>query len=319
MRDLPSGLVTFCFVDVEGSTRAFRSDPQRYPAALAAHHADFLVGALASGKPIFQFTAGTSRYLAAVAAAADDVRASLTWCLAHGEGTRACALVASVFRWWNVTGRIEELCPLARQAAELPAAPSLARLMTYYALILGLEVDAARTRAEAVARTDDMLAMARHPSDDNGLALALYCQADTPWYSGELAGAARIQGAAATAATRAGSRSLAATIRRSEAEARAGDDSARLARSLGEVTSEFRSMGDPFGLAQTLTVVAGAELDSDQARLGVLHATEGLRLAREHGYAEVGWRHWTLLAWGAAAGGQPETAATLPGEARHWC
>src|SRR3984885_7216648 len=38
MRELPSGLVTFCFVDVEGSTRAFRSDPSGYPAALAAHH-----------------------------------------------------------------------------------------------------------------------------------------------------------------------------------------------------------------------------------------------------------------------------------------
>ncbi|HXC83881.1 MAG TPA: hypothetical protein VNV62_18690, partial [Trebonia sp.] len=38
MRVLPSGLVTFCFVDVEGSTRAFRSDPAGYPAALAAHH-----------------------------------------------------------------------------------------------------------------------------------------------------------------------------------------------------------------------------------------------------------------------------------------
>ena len=38
MRELPSGLVTFCFVDVAGSTRAFRSDPQRYPAALRTHH-----------------------------------------------------------------------------------------------------------------------------------------------------------------------------------------------------------------------------------------------------------------------------------------
>ncbi len=38
MRELPSGMVTFCFIDVEGSTRAFRADPAGYPGALAAHH-----------------------------------------------------------------------------------------------------------------------------------------------------------------------------------------------------------------------------------------------------------------------------------------
>jgi class 3 adenylate cyclase len=37
-RELPSGLVTFCFVDVAGSAWAFWSDPAGYPAALTAHH-----------------------------------------------------------------------------------------------------------------------------------------------------------------------------------------------------------------------------------------------------------------------------------------
>jgi class 3 adenylate cyclase len=75
MRDLPSGLVTFCFVDVEGSTRAFRSDPQRYPAALAAHHE--LVGrAFAALGGVIVETEGDGLF-----AAFGDVAAALAGCL----------------------------------------------------------------------------------------------------------------------------------------------------------------------------------------------------------------------------------------------
>ncbi len=326
---------------------------------LERSRADFLAAHLARRDPIFAFTADTDRYLAAVAGAADDVRASLTWCLAHDEAGRACRLIADVFRWWNVTGRVEELWPLARQAIALPSEPSLARLMTYYTLVLGLDVAqvdagaeaAARARAEARTETgagpdadagqeadagwwdqsssgvvpvDDplalgrpmrgeMLALARQLGDDNGIALALYSQADIPWADGDYAEAARLYRAGAAAARRAGSDSLAATIMRAEAEVSAEGDTARLAGSLTAVISEFRRTGDPFGLAQTLAVLAGAELDSGDITGGVYHAAEGLRIAAEHGYAEVGWRHRTLLAWGAAELGRPEIAARLLG------
>ena len=298
--------------------------------------ADFLARHLAIRDPIFAFTADTGRYLAAVAAAADDVRASLAWCQAHDEAGRACALIASVYRWWNVTGRIEELRPLARHAVALPAEPSLARLMTYYALLLGLDVAEVDAREEADAcpsgevrvaasrradellafssqLRDEMLALARQLGDDNAVALALYSQADVPWERGDFAEAARLYGEAAEAARRAGSDILAATIMRSAAEVSAEGDSARLAGSLDGVLGEFRRAGDPFGLAVTLAVLAGAELGCGETSRGVTHAAEGLRIAREHGYAEVSWRHQTLLAWGAAALGQAELGARLLG------
>jgi len=79
------------------------------------------------------------------------------------------------------------------------------------------------------------------------------------------------------------------------------------------VLGEFRRAGDPFGLAVTLAVLAGAELGCGETSRGVTHAAEGLRIAREHGYAEVSWRHQTLLAWGAAALGQAELGARLLG------
>ena len=105
--------------------------------------------------------------------AADEVRASLSWCLAQGDGDQACALIAAVYRWWNVTGRIEELCPLAGRAVAVPSGPSLNRVITYYALMLGLEAADAEQQAHARARADEMLAEAMVFGDDNGLALAL--------------------------------------------------------------------------------------------------------------------------------------------------
>jgi predicted ATPase/class 3 adenylate cyclase len=275
--------------------------------------ADLLARGLAGEDPIFQFTSRTDQYLAAVAAAADDVRASLAWCLDSGEGNRACALIATVYRWWNVTGRIEELVPLARQAVALPGRPSFARVLTYYALLLGLDADLAANRPEAEQMASDMMELASQLGDDNALALALYCLADYPWADGDYAAAARLYGQAGEAARRAGSNSLAAAIARSEAEVRAVGDSERLARSLGRVIAEYRRMGDPFGLAQTLAVVAGSELDSGQPWRAVAAAAEGLQVADEHRYAEVGWRHRTLLARAAAALGQPELAARLLG------
>jgi predicted ATPase/class 3 adenylate cyclase len=299
-------------------------------AELERSRADFLARHLAQRDPIFQFTEHTDAYLGSVAAAADDVRASLAWCLANGEGARACALIAAVCRWWNITGRIAELFPLARQAVTLICPPSFDKVMTYYAMLLGLDVleveAAAQAAADPLARRrvdelvaigirerDDMLALARQLGDDNGLALALYCQADIPWARGDLAEAARLYGEAAEAASRAGSGSLAATIRRSEAEVVAGGDSGRLARSLDGVIGEFRAAGDPQGVAATLVILAAAELDCGEVGSGVAHAAEGLRIAREHGYAEIGWRHLTLLAWAAAALDRPEQAARLLG------
>jgi len=282
-------------------------------AELQRRRADLLARKLAGEDPIFQFTPRTGQYLAAVAAAADDVRASLAWSLAAGEGDRACAMIATAYRWWNVTGRIKELVTLAQQTLGLPASPSFARVLTCYALLLGLDTNLAANRPEAERIASDMMELASQLDDDNALALALYCLADYPWADGDYPAAARLYQQAAQAARRAGSHSLAAAIARSEAEVRAEGDSAQLARALGQVIAEYRRMGDPFGLAQTLAVVAGAELDSGQPRRAVTAATEGMWLADEHGYAEVGWRHRTLLAWAAAALAQPALAARLLG------
>ena len=52
---------------------------------------------------------------------------------------------------------------------------------------------------------DDMLALARRLGDDNGLALALYCQADIPWAERDFARAARLFQEAAAAASGRGS------------------------------------------------------------------------------------------------------------------
>ncbi len=275
--------------------------------------AAFLVGDLAPRDPIFRFTAETGGYLAAVAAAADEVRASLSWCLAQGDGDQACALIAAVYRWWNVTGRIAELRPLAARAVAIPSGPSLDRVFTYYALILSLEAADAERPAQTRVYADDLLAEARLLGDDNGLALALYCQADFPWAEGDYPAAAALFREAAAAARRAGSDSLAAVISRSEAEVSAAGDSAALADSLGEVVAGFRRAGDPYGLAQTLVVLGATELDCGRAAEAVEHAAEGLRVAREHGYTEVGWRHQTLLAWGATALGDAVTGACLLG------
>jgi len=56
-----------------------------------------------------------------------------------------------------------------------------------------------------------------------------------------------------------------------------------------------------------------AELDCGEVGRGVVDAAEGLPIAREHGYAEIGWRHVTLLAGAADALGQHERAARLLG------
>ena len=191
------------------------------------------------------------------------MRASLAWCLANGEGARACALIAAVCRWWNITGRIAELFPLARQAVTLICPPSFDKVMTYYAMLLGLDVleveAAAQAAADPLARRrvdelvaigirerDDMLALARQLGDDNGLALALYCQADIPWARGDLAEAARLYGEAAEAASRAGSGSLAlaamSDCRLGAPEGRleqAGGDGAPQAVGVGEKAAAF--------------------------------------------------------------------------------
>jgi hypothetical protein len=107
-----------------------------------------------------------------------------------------------------------------------------------------------------------MVAVATELGDPEGIALALYCQADLPWSEGNFAEAARLYHEAAETATRVDSRSLAATIRRSEAEVLAEGDDSRLAASLDGVIDEFRAIDDPHGLTVTLAVLAGAELCS---------------------------------------------------------
>jgi hypothetical protein len=112
---------------------------------------------------------------------------------------------------------------------------------------------------------------------------------------------------------RVGSRSLAATIRRSEAEVLAEGDDSQLAASLDGVIDEFRAVDDPQGLAVTLAVLAGAELGSGAAGSAASHSAEGLVIARKHGYNEIRWRHLTLLAWAAAILGETEQATRLLG------
>jgi class 3 adenylate cyclase len=62
-RELPSGEVTFCFVDVVGSTRAFQADPQQYPAALAAHH-ELVTAAFADAGGVIVETEGDGLFAA---------------------------------------------------------------------------------------------------------------------------------------------------------------------------------------------------------------------------------------------------------------
>jgi predicted ATPase len=281
-------------------------------ATMERRRAQFLVRRLAMPDPIFQFSSRTDAYLRAVSILADDVRAALDWCLSTGDGETACALIANVYRWWNVTGRIVELVPLALTALSLPAPPTFARLVTHYALQIGLETGGAEM-SERRRYADDMLALAEQLDEDNARALALYCQADFPMAAGDFGAAEEIFASAAAAATRAGSASLAATIRRSEAEAHAGNDDDVLANSLDLVLDEFRRTDDPYGLAVTLAVLAGAELGCGRIADGAAHAAEGWRISDAHGYAEVGWRHWTLLARAAAERGAGPTAARLLG------
>ena len=294
---------------------ASRLDERGETSVLELRRADFLARHLASPDPLFQFTADTRTHLAEVAAASDDLRASLVWSLEHDEAARACALVEVGCRLWNVTGRIEELYPFAMRAIALSSEPSFALLMTYYAALLGLDVKQSEASARTLARptavraTEElaevakdvrgrMVAVATELGDPEGVALALYCQADLPWSQGNFAEAARLYHEAADTAIRANSRSLAATIRRSEAEVVAEGDDSQLAASLDGVIDEFRAVDDPQGLAVTLAVLAGAELGSGAAGSAASHAAEGLDIARKHGYYEIRWRHLTLLASG---------------------
>ncbi len=76
MRALPSGLVTFCFVDVAGSTRAFQSDPERYPDALRAHH-ELVRDAFAADGGVIVETEGDGLF-----AAFGDAARAVNGCLA---------------------------------------------------------------------------------------------------------------------------------------------------------------------------------------------------------------------------------------------
>jgi class 3 adenylate cyclase len=186
--ELPSGLVTFCFVDVEGSTRAFKSDPEGYPGALAAHHELVRTAFEAVGGVIVE-TEGDGLF-----AAFGDSAAAVAGCL-------DAQLAIAAYNW--------------------PAGLSLRSRM-------GLHAD------EAVPAGDGYVALGVHQ-------------------------AARVSAAAHG----------------------------------GQVLCSASVNGQAGGAVQ--------------------HAAEGLRIALEHGYAEVGWRHRTLLAWGAMVLERPELGSRLLG------
>jgi predicted ATPase len=280
--------------------------------------ADFLATHLKPRDRLFQFTSDTTGYLAEVAVAANDIRSSLQWCLEHGEAQRACSLIAIGFRWWNVTGRIKELLPLALRAIAFDQSPSFDLVMTYYAALLALDiVETEHTANEELPSGEqlrcDMISVAWANGDDEAKALALYCKADLPWAAGEFTEAARVLNEAADLALNVSNESLAATIRRSEAEALSEGDDSRLASLLDPVLDQFRRAGDPMGTSVTLAVLAVAELGLGRTVAASRHIAEGLAMATEHGYTEIRWRHLTLAAWTSAAMGSPAIAARLLG------
>src|SRR6478752_2994036 len=72
---LPSGLVTFVFTDIEGSTRLFRRIGERYPALLARHH-DILRRAWESTGGCEVKTEGDAFFVAY-----DDVSSAIEGCM----------------------------------------------------------------------------------------------------------------------------------------------------------------------------------------------------------------------------------------------
>src|ERR671932_2182967 len=75
MPDLPAGVVTFLFTDVEGSTRLFERYPQAYRAAVPRHHVILKEVVEAHGGRVFE-TVGDAVY-AAFAFPPDAVAAAL--------------------------------------------------------------------------------------------------------------------------------------------------------------------------------------------------------------------------------------------------
>src|SRR5690349_7463515 len=73
--DLPSGVVTFLFSDVEGSTRLLERDQVATGRALADHHALFEAAVVEAGGVIFE-TVGDAVH-AAFRRASDGVRAAV--------------------------------------------------------------------------------------------------------------------------------------------------------------------------------------------------------------------------------------------------
>src|SRR5947208_465646 len=75
MPELPTGIVTFLFTDIEGSTRLWEQQPEAMRAALAGHDALLRAAIEAHGGQIFK-TVG-DQFCAAFAAAPDALAAAL--------------------------------------------------------------------------------------------------------------------------------------------------------------------------------------------------------------------------------------------------
>ena len=61
MADLPTGVVTFLFTDVEGSTKLLNAHPDAYRAAVRRHH-DLLAEAVAGNTGVVFETVGDAVY-----------------------------------------------------------------------------------------------------------------------------------------------------------------------------------------------------------------------------------------------------------------
>ncbi len=143
MTDLPSGIVTFLFTDIEGSTRLWERDASAMWAATARHNA-ILSDVIAQHRGHHFKTIGDA-YLAAFAHPADAVAAAVT-------GQRALAAEP-----WTETGPIRVRMAIHRGEAtpvggDYVVAPCLNRLARLLAVGHGAQVllsDAVRREAEA--------------------------------------------------------------------------------------------------------------------------------------------------------------------------
>ena len=105
MTDLPSGIVTFLFTDIEGSTRVWEQYPQAMPAALARH--DEIVRGAIVGHGGVVFRTGGDAFCAAFASAPAGLQAA------------AAAQRALHAAQWEITGPLRVRMALHTDGVEL--------------------------------------------------------------------------------------------------------------------------------------------------------------------------------------------------------